>query len=66
MRRLRTPKVATVTMAFGLVLDGGLAATGTGFFPGPAQRVVSEILRVVGIDVPGADTQVRHRHPAGS
>ena len=60
--RLATPKAAAIAMALGVAVNGGLAAAGTGSLPRPVQRAASEILREVGVDVPGADSHVRGHH----
>jgi hypothetical protein len=62
--RLATPKAAAIAIGLGVVVNGGLAAAGTHSLPGPAQWAASEILGIVGINVPDADTHVLRHHPA--
>jgi hypothetical protein len=52
LSRLRQPRVAAAVVAVGLVIDGGLAAAGTGSLPAPAQRIAAEVLGLAGIKVP--------------
>ena len=63
--KLMGPRRLAAVMATGVILDAGLVAAGTGSLPGSAQRIASEVLGAVGIDMPGASSHAAAHHGTG-